>query len=141
GLAGGVLLVFARLHNGGVQVKIVRHDRGAQNTNGDVKHVCVFDNLEPGDKATEDFCDVRLGKNDLGQEAPADGEDQGDDERLYVAKAFVLEIHYRQDIQRSNADAPHQRDLKQQVQGDSRADDLSQVASTDGHFAEQPEHD
>src|SRR6266516_1933708 len=115
-----------------MQVKVVRHLRRAKNADGDVKHLRVFDHFEPGGKPGEDSGDVGPGKNDLGQETAADGEDQSNDERLDVAKAFVLELHHRQDIERSDADAPHQRNLEQQVKGEGRTEEHGQIASADG---------
>ena len=71
GLAFGGLLVFARLHNRGVQVKIVRHDRRAENAYRDVKHFLVLHDFKPGHESTENLGDVRSGKNDFRQEAAA----------------------------------------------------------------------
>ena len=114
----GVLLVFARLHDRRVQVKVMRHDCRAQNADGDIQHLRVLDDFKPGHKPAQDFREVGFGKNDFSHETAADGEDQGDDQRLDVTKAFVLKIHDREHIQRGNAHAPHQRDLEQQVEGD-----------------------
>ena len=52
-LAFGVLLVFPRLHDRRVQVKIVRHHRRAENADGDVKHLRVRHDLRLGNEPAE----------------------------------------------------------------------------------------
>ena len=47
------LLVLARLHDGGMQVEIVRHHRRAEDADGDVEHVRVREDLAPRDEAAE----------------------------------------------------------------------------------------
>ena len=42
-LAGGGARVVARLDDGGVQVEVVRHDRRAEDADGDVEHFVVGD--------------------------------------------------------------------------------------------------
>ena len=41
-LPSEVPLEIAGLHDGGVEVKIMRHDRRAENADADVKHVVIF---------------------------------------------------------------------------------------------------
>ena len=42
------LLEFPRLHDGRVQIKIVRHHGGAKDTDADVKHFLICDTCGPG---------------------------------------------------------------------------------------------
>jgi hypothetical protein len=137
----GRRLILARLHDGRMEVEIVRHHRGAEDAHGDKKHRRIRDDLELGREAAEHRHDAGFGENDFRQETPADHHNERDDERLNVAKALVLKKHHEQYVERGDAHAPDQRDAEEQIQRDGRADDFREVARADGRFAEQPEHD
>ena len=64
-----------------------------------------------------------------------------DDERLDVAEAAVLQEEDDEDVEGGEDDAPEERQVEEQVQGDGGADDFGQVAGGDGDFAEDPEED
>ena len=49
--AAGVLLVFARLHDGGMQIKIMRHDGRADDADADVKHARIFEDLRARERS------------------------------------------------------------------------------------------
>ncbi len=135
----GGLRELAGLHDGGVQVEIVRHDRGADDADADVEHGRVGDDMSSGDETEQDAAEAGLGKNQLGGEARADGGDERDDQRLDVAKAFALQIEDGEDIERGDDAAPDERDVEEKLQGDGRADDLREIAGGDGHLAQDPE--
>ncbi len=48
--AGRRLLVIARLHDRGMEIQIMRHNRGAKNTDGDVKHVAIANDFRMRNK-------------------------------------------------------------------------------------------
>ena len=51
--AAGVLLEFARLHDGRMQIKIMRHDGRADDADGDVEHVLIFQDFRAGNEAEQ----------------------------------------------------------------------------------------
>ena len=125
-----------------VQIQVVRHHGGAQDADRDVEHRRVGDDLAsaaPARPAT--VGQGRLRHDELDREADADRGHEGDDERLEVAEALVLQQQDQQHVERGEADAPDQRNPEQQVQRDGRADHLGQVAGGDGDLAEHPEHE
>ena len=81
---------------------------------------------------------IRPGKNNLQPEADADGHDERDDQCLGVAKAFVLKQQDHQHIERGDANSPDERNAKEQIQGDGRADHFGEIARRDGQFADDP---
>src|ERR1700738_651364 len=98
-----------------MQIQIVRHHRSAKNSDGDVKHLAVGDDFGFWQKTGEDPAEIRFEKNDLEQKTAADGQDQNNDKRFDVTKAFVLQIKHGQHVERSNADASNERDFEKQI--------------------------
>ena len=137
--AFGRLLEHPRLHNRRVQVKIMRHHGRAKNANADVEHSLIHDDARAGDESKHDARKVRLGEDQLGGEAAADGHDQRDHKSFDITEAFGLEIKYREHVQRSNDAPPYQRKAKKKLQPDGGADYFRQVACGDSDFAENPE--
>ena len=90
-------------------------------------------------KPAEDRRDVRLRKDNLREKAAANRHDERHHQRFDVAKSFVLQIHHRQHVERGNADAPHERNAKEQIQGNRRPDDFGEVARTDGQLTQNPQ--
>ncbi len=93
------LLVAARLHDGGVEVEVVRHHRRAEDADGDVEHLRVGGELGRGDEARQHGAHVGPREDDLEQEAGAHRRDEGDDERLHHPEAAVLEEQDEQDVE------------------------------------------
>src|SRR5580693_6781023 len=77
----------ARLHDAGVEVKIVRHNRGAEDADGDVQHFPIAQNFSPRDKSDDGFSPDRMREKDFVSEAARDGGDESDDEGLDDAEA------------------------------------------------------
>src|SRR4029077_15879203 len=50
----------ARLHDAGVQIKIVRHNRGAKNAYGDIEHFAVAQDFGARDEADGRFAPKRM---------------------------------------------------------------------------------
>src|SRR6266511_784214 len=113
-----------------MKIKIMRHDCGSQDANGDVKHLRVLHDFPFGNETSQNGDNTWPRKNNFQQETSANEENQRNDQRFNVTKAFVLKIQNDEHIQRGDAYAPEQRDFEQQVQRDSRSDDLRQVAGT-----------
>ena len=133
---GGLLLPdVARLHQRGVQVQIVRHHRGAQDSDGDVQAVAAQARNQPG----EHLRGGRLGPENLDAEAAAHDGDERENERLQGANAEALKPEQEQRIGGRQKDARQQWDMEQQVETDGRAQHLGQVAGGDGDFAQAPE--
>ena len=78
---------------------------------------------------------------ELNGEAAGDAENQQDDERFDVAELILLQVEHEQHVERRQADAPHQREMEEQVERDRRADDLREVARGNRHLAEEPQED
>src|SRR5207237_10741266 len=72
-LAPRGLLEFPRLHNGRMQIEIMRHDCRAQNTDADVEHLLVQDNARARDESESNSDDARFRENQLDRETGADG--------------------------------------------------------------------
>src|SRR6266496_3280945 len=133
------LLELARLHDGGVEVKIMRHYCRAQNADANVEHSRICDDAWIGNKPEEDTDRAGFGKDQFSGKTPSDSGNEGDDNGLYVTKAFRLQIQHQQHIQRGDDATPHQRNPKEKLQTDGRADHLCQIAGGDGKLAKNPE--
>ena len=119
----------------------MRHHRRAQNADGDEEHLRVLDDFKFWHKAAHDGGELRAGENYLGQKTSADEQDECDDQRFDVTKAFVLEKQNHQHIQRGEAHTPDERQTEQQIERDGRADDFRKVAGADGDFTQHPQTD
>src|SRR5438046_9304798 len=133
------LLELARLHDGRVQVKIMGHHSRAKNADADVKHFLICDDAWIGNKPQEDASRAGLGKDQFSGKTTSDGGDKSDHNSLDIAKAFCLQIQHQEHIGRSNDATPHQRNSEEKLQPDGRADNLRQIASSDGELAKNPE--
>ena len=133
--------VVARLHDGGVQVQVVRHDRRAQNAEREVEGVGIVDDFPPRHEPAEHAQPVRPRDHDLVEKTARDQHDQPADERLQVAEPPVLQQEDHQHVRRREEDTHDQRQAEKQVERDGRADDLRQVARHDGNLAQHPQHD
>src|SRR5205814_8706361 len=104
----------ARLHDRGVQIEIVRHHGGAEDSDGDVEHAAITENLRRGDKEPlHDAEHARPRKKNLKPEANADGCYENDYQCLQKTKAPLLEEEDYQNIQRGAAYARQGRAWKQ----------------------------
>src|SRR5260221_306077 len=126
-LAASILLIFAGLNDRGMQVKVMRHDGGAEDRNRDIKHILVANDFGGRNETLKNGAEFGTGKDDFSQKTASDRQDERDHQRFNVAKSFVLQIHHSQHIQRRDANAPDQWDFKEQVQGNRRTDYLREV--------------
>src|SRR6266404_6470585 len=100
-----------------MEVKIMRHDGGAENSDRDVKHVPVAHDFSVGKKTAKHVAEFRVRENNLKKKTAADRQDQDDHQCLDVTEAFVLQIEHGQNVQRCNANADDERNFKEQIQG------------------------
>src|SRR3984957_10299281 len=131
----------ARLHYAGVEIKIVRHNSGAEDTNGYVQHLPIVQNFSARDEPDDGFSPYWMGEKDFVGEAAGDGGDESDDEGLDDAKAAPLQGEDDQDIESSDSHAREQRQTEEQLESDGGAKHFRKVASGDGDFADDPKRD
>ena len=133
--------VLARLHDGGVQIQIVRHHRRAQYADGDVEHARVPNDLDGrNEKAAARCPTVRAAKKQISRVkqtaiVPI---------RLITMasikrKPLLLQEQNQQHVERGEADAPNQRNAKEQIQRDGRPNHFRQIAGCDRNLRENPE--
>src|SRR5205807_25060 len=124
---------------GRVQVKIMGHHGRAKNADADVKHFLICDDAWIGNKPQEDAGRAGLGKDQFSGKTTSDGGDKSDHNSLDITKAFGLQIQHQEHIGRGNDATPHQRNSQEKLQSDGRADNLRQIAGSDGELAKSPE--
>ena len=123
-----------------MEIEVVRHHGGAENTDRDVEHVRVARDLGLRNESAKDAEQIRLGEPQLHAEAAGDAYDQQHDEDFDVPESKLLQIEHEQHVQGRQAHAPHQRQMEQEIQGDGRADDLGEIARRNRELTEQPQH-
>src|SRR5580700_194245 len=129
----------AGLHNAGVQIEIMRHNRRAENSDGDVQHLAIAQNYGVRDEATRGVHPQRLRDENFVSEAAGDGGNQSDHERLNQAKPAALQRQDNQHVQRGDEHADEQRESEEQLQCDGRAQHLCEIARSDRNFASDPQ--
>ena len=127
-----------RLHNAGVKVKIVRHHRGAQDADGNVKHFAIPENFRAGDEADGGFAPEWVRKKDFVSEANGDGGDERNDEGFHEAEAAALQGENEQNVESGDENAGEKRHAKEQLQSDGGAKNFRKVTCGDGDFANHP---
>ena len=149
GIEGGVshrlallrrgVAVGARLHDGRVQVEVVRHHRGADDAHGQVEHVRVGEDLRGRREAADQRPPFRIGERDLHGKAGGDDTQQRDDQRLQVAEAQTLQVEDEEHVERGQQHADLEGNVEQQVEPDGRADHLGDVGGDDGELRRRPQ--
>src|ERR1700675_1298646 len=89
----------ARLHDAGVQIKIVWHNSGAEYADGDVQHFPIVQNLSARDEPDDGFSPDWMREKDFVSKAAGDGSDESDDEGLDDAEAASLQGENDQDVE------------------------------------------
>src|SRR5207247_4774704 len=116
--AAGGLFVFAGLDDGGMEVKIVRHNGCAEDADADVEHIPVFQDIRAWQKAPGNAGEIRFGPDQFNRKAGADGGDEGDDHSFDVAESFVLEQQHGDDVGGGNDTTPDEGNIEKECQGD-----------------------
>ena len=127
----------AALHQGRVQVQIVRHHRGAEDADGDVQ---LLAGQDVGHKPRRNPRRRRLTKENLDQEADPDDQPQRQDEGLQLADAEMLDQQQQQHVAAGDQHAPENGNAEQQIQPDGRAQHFGQIAGGNGDFAQPEQH-
>ena len=129
----------ACLHNAGMQVQIVRHDRCAKDADRYIKHRGVRENLRCWHEAADDSAGIGARGPQFVGEAGADGEDESGNQCFDDAEAAALQNQDEHHVERSDDDAPHEWNIKEQLQRDGGANDFGEVAGDDGQFTQEPQ--
>src|SRR5439155_8128897 len=82
------LLELASLHNGRVQVKVMRHHGRTKDADADIEHSRICNNVRTGNKSEQDAGNAGFGEKKLGSETTSDGGDKRDHNGLDVTKAL-----------------------------------------------------
>src|SRR5438046_8894616 len=91
----------ARLHDRGVQIEIVRHHGGAEDSDGDVEHAAITENLRRGDKEPlHDAEHARPRKKNFKPEANDDGCYENEYQCLQKKKEPILRASAYHNINR-----------------------------------------
>jgi hypothetical protein len=77
----------AGLHDRGVEIEIVRHDRRAEDADGQIEHARVGDERAARDKARRDLAPDRTRQRDLDGKAGADQDQQANDHGFQPSEA------------------------------------------------------
>src|ERR1044072_5258191 len=122
-----------------MQINIMRHHGRAKNADADVKHSLICNDTWIGNKAEEDTGRAGFGEDQFSGKTTSDGGDKSDDNSLDITKSFSLQIQHQEHIGRGNDATPNQRNSEEKLQPNSRADNLRQIAGSDGELAKNPE--
>jgi hypothetical protein len=107
----------AGLHEGGVQVEVMRHHGRPEDADGQIKHGRVGDDIDAGDQPAGQAAPARLRQEELGGEAEADHGHQGKNDRLDAAVAASLQSEHEQHLKAHEGNADDERQTEQQLQG------------------------
>ncbi len=80
----------ARLHQAGMKVQIVRHHGSAQDADGEVQHLAIFQNFRRGQESAGGLEPQGLRKKDFVCKARGDGHDQRDHQCLKDPESTAL---------------------------------------------------
>ena len=134
-----IRLDLARLHQGGMQIEVVRHHGGADDADGDHERMRI---AKPGrSEITAHLGEVRLRRGqdkNLDEITDADGANQHDNDRLDEAHAVALQRQQDEHVKGGDDDSPFERDVEQQVDRHGAAKHLGEVTSGNGDFTEDP---
>ena len=128
----------ARLDNAGVEIKVVRHDRGAEDANGDVEHFAVAQNFRAREETDGGFAPERMREEDFVSETRPDRGNQSDDEGFHQAEAAALQGEDEKNVERGDENSGEERQAKEQFQRDGGAKNFGEVASGYRDFADHP---
>src|SRR5690349_24601611 len=121
-----------------MQIKIVRHDRGAKDADGDVKRFAIAKDFGARKEADSGFAPQRMSEKDFVGETRGDGGNQSDDKRFHEREAAALQRKDEENVESSDENAGKKGQADKQVQRDGGAQDLREVAGGDGDFADAP---
>src|SRR2546429_831316 len=123
-----------------MKVKIVRHDRGAKDADGDVEHFAVAKYFRAREKPDSSFVPKWMSEEDLIREARGDGANQRNDESLYEAEPAALQGKNEENVESGEEHARQEGQAEEQLQGDGRAQNFGEIAGGNGQFANHPKN-
>src|ERR1700744_2423628 len=129
----GARLDLPGLDQGGMEIEVVRHDRRADNADGDIKR---FFAAKAWDKAGGDVMDRRPGEQDLHEKGEAYNGDQSDDKSLHPAHTQSLQEQKQEGIQHGDTNAVYQGQAGEQLDADGHAQYFGEVAGCDRDLGE-----
>ena len=97
------------LHDAGVQVKIVRHDRGPEDADRDVQHFAVPQDFGARDEADGRFAPKRVSEKDFVSKTSGDRTDKRHYKRFDQPEPAPLQGQHDQDIECSDDHARQER--------------------------------
>src|SRR6266571_531003 len=130
-----------RLDDAGVKIKIVGHDRGTEDANGDVEHFAVAEDFRPGDESDGGFAPKRMSKKDFVSETKSDRSDERDDEGFDQAEASTLQRENNENVQGSDENTGKKRQTEKKLQCDGGSQNLGEVTGGDSNFADHPKEE
>ena len=123
------------LHKGGMQIEVVRHDGRPDDADGDKE--TFYGQLR--NKTGRNIPPFGPGKDQLQKEANTYRAHKHEDKCLEFADAVVLDEKEEESVQTRHKHADQQRKMEKKVESDGGAENLREVASTDGTLAEDPQ--
>src|ERR1051326_6339044 len=133
--AFGTAFELARLHEGRVQVKIVRHHSGAYDPYRDVERLLA---RNARNNTGSDGPKGLLCHDHLRNESEADRSDEGDDERLHFTYPEFHQEKKKEGVGNGDAHANDQIEPEEQLQPYGHSYHLGKIAGGNGYFGQQP---
>ena len=118
----------------------MRHHGGAQNAEGEIKHVGVGEDFGRRREAAHHVAPVRIGQSNLNAETNGDDGQQRDDESLHPAEPDRLQVEDQEDIERRDQHADLKRQTEEKIEADGGSDHLREIGGADGKLRERPQH-
>ncbi len=131
----------AGLYNAGMKIEIMRHDRRAEDADGDVKHFAIAKDFGGGDEAHGGFAPNRAGEKDFVRKTASDGGDQRHDESFDEAETTALQGQDDQNIEPGNKYSREKWQAEEEFESHCGAENLREIASGDSDFTNDPKRD
>src|SRR5438552_6899075 len=128
-----------RLHDAGVEIKIVRHHCGPKDADRDVQHFAVPQDFGARDEADGRFAPKRVSEKDFVGKTSGDRTDKRHYKRFDQPEPAPLQGQHDQDIERSDDHARQKRQPEEKFQRNRGTQNLREIARGNGDFADYPE--
>ena len=137
--AGGRLFRLAPpnltgLHQGGVEIQVVRHHRGTQHAHRRIQAPAIYVWHQTEDDAVQ----VRFGHVQFYSETARNHPDEAQNKSLQPTDTQFLQPQHQQGVQGSYRHARQQRNVEQEIEGNGSPQNFGKIARDDGDFAEEP---
>ncbi len=128
-------IVGARLHQRGVEIEVVGHDRRADDAYGNVQTPFRKGRAE----SLNDLPPLRRRYKDLEDKAQANDGNQEQDKALEFSHPEILNREEQHGVERGNNDAHQEGQPEEQIESYGGSEDLGQIARGDRDFCQDPE--